>query len=71
MNVANLKLLEKSAVDPKYCLPFVDLFTSKVCTYPMKCRRFIAKKMRDFYQVVAEKRKKRNETVNRLGIYTK
>ena len=34
--VGNLEFLGKSATDPKYCLLFVDLFTSKVYVYPMK-----------------------------------
>ena len=35
-DIADIKFLAKSAVDPKYCLLFVDLFTSKIYTYPMK-----------------------------------
>ena len=30
-DIADLGFLAKSAVDPKYCLFLVDLFTSKVC----------------------------------------
>ena len=32
-DVGNLELLGKSAVDPKYCLLFVDLFISKVYVF--------------------------------------
>ena len=42
----NLEFLGKSAVYPKYCLLFVNLFNSKVYTNPMKSRRFIARKMK-------------------------
>ena len=56
-DVANLEFLGKSAVDPKYCLLFVDLFTSKVYRYLMTSRRFILNKMRDFYEEVAGERK--------------
>ena len=42
-NVANLEFLGKSKVDFKHCFPSVDLFISKVYTYPMKSRMFIAK----------------------------
>ena len=33
-DIANLKFLAKPVFDPKYCLLIVDLFTSKVYTYP-------------------------------------
>ena len=39
-DIAGIRFLEKSAVDPKYCLLFVDLFTSKIHTYPMKKNLF-------------------------------
>ena len=35
-DIADTPFLAKSAVDPKYCLLLVDLFTSKVYIYPMK-----------------------------------
>lgn len=41
-----------------YCNLFVDLFASKVYTYPMKSRRFIAKKIHNFYEEAAEKMQK-------------
>ena len=43
-DVANLEFLGKSRVDPKYCLLLVDLYISKIYTYLMKSRRFIAKR---------------------------
>ena len=35
-DIADTRFLAKSAVDPKYCLLLVDLFTSKIYLYPMK-----------------------------------
>ena len=52
---ANQKFLGKSAVDPKYCHLFVELFTCKVYTYPMKSRKFMLKKMYDLYDDEAKK----------------
>ena len=43
-DIADTRFLAKSAVDPKYCLLLVDLFTSKVYIYPMKSRNLLAKK---------------------------
>ena len=45
-NVANLEFLGKSEANPKYCLLFVNLFSSKVCTYPMKIRKLVPRKMK-------------------------
>ena len=55
--MGNLEFLGKSATDPKYCLLFVDLFTSKVYVYPMKSRKSILNKMEIFYKEVEGKRK--------------
>ena len=54
-NIADIPFLGKSAVDPKYCLLFVDLFTSMIYTYPMKNRKILAKKIAQFYQDIAKK----------------
>ena len=35
-DIANIKFLSKSAVDPHYCLLCVNLFSSKSYTYRMK-----------------------------------
>ena len=35
-DIADLRFLARSAVDPKYCLLIVDLFTSKIYVYPIK-----------------------------------
>ena len=49
-DIANTRFLAKSAIDPKYCLLLVDLFTSKIYIYPMKNRTLLAKKLRIFYE---------------------
>ena len=48
--------MAKSAVDPKYCLLVVDLFTSKVYVYPMKNRTLLAKKLEIFCNDIKSKR---------------
>ena len=55
-DTADIRFLGRSAADPKYCLLFVDLFTSMIYTYPMKTRNLLAKKMAIFYQDIAKKR---------------
>ena len=55
-DIADTRFLAKSAVDPKYCLLLVDLFTSKVYIYPMKSRNLLAKKLKLFYEDVKNKR---------------
>ena len=48
----------KSAVDPKFYLLFVDLFTSKIYTFPIKTRNLLAKKLEQFYNDIQKKKKK-------------
>ena len=55
-DIADLRFLAKSAVDPKYCLLIVDLFTSKIDVYPMKNRSLLAKKLKLFYKDIKQKR---------------
>ena len=56
-DVGNLEFLGKSATNPKYCLLFINLFTSKVNVYPMKSRKSILNKKEIFYKEVEGKRK--------------
>ena len=56
-DVGNLEILGKSATDPKFCLLFVEVFTSKVYVFLMKSRKSIRNKMENFYKEVEEKRK--------------
>ena len=55
-DIADTRFLAKSAVDPKYCLLLVDLFTSKVYIYPMKKRSLLARKLKLFYDDIKNKR---------------
>ena len=54
-DIAETKFLVKSAVDSKYCLLLVDLFTSKVYVYPIKNRSLLAKKLKLFYEDINRK----------------
>ena len=55
-DIADIRFLGKSAADPKYCLLFVDLFTSTIYTYPMKKHSLLTKKMLIFYNDISKKR---------------
>ena len=56
-NVGNLKFLGKNATFPQYVLVLVELFSSKIYTYPMKSRKQIRQKLEEFYRGVRSKRK--------------
>ena len=53
-DIADIRFLAKSAVDPKYCPLFVDLFTSKIYAYPMK-KGNLLKKSRNFTMIYITK----------------
>ena len=55
-DIADLRFLAKSAVDPKYCLLIVDLFTLKNYVYPMKNRSILTKKLKLFYEDIKQNR---------------
>ena len=55
-DIADLRFLAKSAVDPKYALLAVNLFTSKTYIYPMISRKLLAKKLKLFYDEIEPKR---------------
>ena len=55
-DIADMRFLAKSGVDPKYCLLLVDLFTSKIYVYPTKNRSLLAKKLGLFYNRIELKR---------------
>ena len=55
-DIADTRFLAKSAMDPKYCLLLVDLFTSKIYVYPVKNRSLLAKKLKVFYKDINQKR---------------
>ena len=60
-DIVDIRFLGKSAVDSKYCLLFVDLFTSKTYTYPMKKEIFWRRKQKCFIMIY--KKKDMNETM--------
>ena len=55
-DIADIRFLAKSAVDPKYCFLIVDLFSSKIYVYPMKNRSLLATKLKLFYEDIKQKR---------------
>ena len=54
-DIANLQFFSKSAVDPKYALICVNLFSSKICVYPMRKKSNLAQKMELFYKEIKQK----------------
>ena len=56
-DVGNLEFLGKNASFPQYVLVLVDLFSSKIYTYPMKSRKQIRQKLEQFYRDVKSKRR--------------
>ena len=55
-DIAYLQFLAISAVDPKFALVCVDLFTSKIYVYTMKARKNLASKLEIFYKEIQKKR---------------
>ena len=55
-DIADTRFLARSAIDPKYCLLLVNLFSSKMYVYPMKNRSLLAKKLKLFYEDIKQKR---------------
>ena len=60
-DVADIRFFSKSAVDPKYALLCVDLFSSKIYIYPMKTKSNLAQKIELFYKEIEPKRQKEDE----------
>ena len=56
-DVAYTSFLATSAGDPKFCLLFVDLFTSKTYTCPIKNKNLLAKKMEILYNDIQNLKK--------------
>ena len=57
-DLAYLQFFAKSAVDPKYALLCVDLFTSKVYVYTLRSKNNLFKKVEEFYKEIDIKRVK-------------
>ena len=60
-DIAYISFLAKSAVDPKFCLLFVDLFTSKIYTFPMKTRNLFVKNVEQLYNDIQKKKEMAKE----------
>ena len=60
-DVAFFKFFAKSAVDPKYALICVDLFSSKVYVYTMRKKSNLWQKLEIFYKEIDSKRRNKNE----------
>ena len=56
VDIADIRFLARSAVDPHYCLVIVDMFSNMIYTYPMKKRYLLADKLRLFYESIKSKR---------------
>ena len=56
-DIANLEFLGKNATFPQYVLVIVDLFSSKVYTYPMKSRKQIRQNLSSFIEMLKAKEK--------------
>ena len=56
-DVRNLEFLGKNSTFAQYVLDLIDLFSSKIYTYPMKSRKQIRQKLEQFYDDVKSKRK--------------
>ena len=55
-DLAYLQFFRKSAVDPKYALVCVDLFTSKVYVYTLRAKNNLPKNIEEFYKEIDFKR---------------
>ena len=56
-DVGNLEFLGKNATFPQYVLVLVDLFSSKIYTFPMISKKQIRQRLEQFYEEVERKRK--------------
>ena len=55
------KFFAKSAVDPKYALVCVDLFSSKIYVYTMRKKSNLVQKMELFYKEIKQKRNQKEK----------
>ena len=55
-DIADIRFLARSAIDPHYSLVFIDLFTQKIYTYLIKKRNLLKKNMELFYEDISDKR---------------
>ena len=57
-DVANLEFLGKSPTTPDYPQLIVDLYSSKVYVCPMRSRKQILQRLKQFYKKIQNLRKK-------------
>ena len=57
-DVANLQFLGKSSTTPDYPQLIVDLYSSKVYVCPMRSRKQILQRLKQFYEKIQNLRKK-------------
>ena len=50
-DIADIRFFFKLAVDPKYCLLAVDLFSFKTYIYPIKSRHPLAQKKKQNFSI--------------------
>ena len=55
-DVGNLEFLRKNVTFPQYVLILVDLFSSKIYTFPMRSRKQISQRLEQFYEQVKDRR---------------
>ena len=60
-DLAYLQFFAKSAVDPKYALVCVDLFSSKIYVYAMRKKSNLVQKMELFYKEIEQKRNQKEK----------
>ena len=60
-DLAYLQFFAKSAVDPKYVLVCVDLFSSKIYVYTMRKKSNLVQKMELFYKEIEQKRNQKQK----------
>ena len=65
---AYLQFLAKSAVDPKYALVCVDLFSSKIYVYTMRKKSNLVQKMELFYKEIEQKRNQKEKMRLRIDL---
>ena len=60
-DIVNLEFLGILVTHPKYCLLVVNMFTSKIYTYPMKLKRKLVRKLKEFYIDIAKRKKQQKD----------
>ena len=60
-DLAYLQFFAKSAVDPKYALVCIDLFSSKIYVYTRRKKSNLVHKMELFYKEIEQKRNQKEK----------